>query len=173
MRYADDSTNKFTIISKAIIVFAGIIIGLLLTRIFFTTFKIKGNSMNPNFKNNETIIVLKHTSKNNNDLILLKSPVENNKYLLSRIVASEGDTIEIKNKVLLINGVKNNLTQKIISKDSKIFPIKYSFRDNLPKFMVKKGFVFVLNDNRDKSFDSRTYGAINIDLIVGKFFYKF
>jgi len=172
MHYVDDSKSKFTIISKFIMILAGVILGILITRIFFTTFTVKGTSMIPNFLDQEKVFILKHINPKKNDIVLIESPLEENKYLLKRVIALSGDTVEIKNKIILINNIKHQNSFKIINSNSKFLPIKYSFKDNLPKLTIKQNYIFVLNDNRNNSFDSRTFGAIEEDKIIGKVLFK-
>jgi len=72
--------------------------------------------------------------------------------LIKRVVAVEGDTVQVKNGYLYRND------EKVIDKFDKM---KDSGLASLP-ITVKKGEVFVLGDNRNNSYDSRKIGAIKI-----------
>ena len=78
--------------------------------------------------------------------------------LIKRVVAVGGDTVEIKEGVLLINDVA--------------IPEPYLFEpDAMPDFgpeMVPVGSVFVMGDNRRISFDSRRFGPISNENLIGE-----
>ena len=59
------------------------------------------------------------------------------------------------------------------SSDSRIFPEDFNHRDNMPLIKINKGEIFVVGDNYDYSFDSRDFGAISEELIIGRMIYKF
>ncbi len=103
------------------------------------------------------------------DVIVFRYPADKSKDFIKRVIAVEGDTIEIKNKVIYINGNKiNDKWGHYIDKN--IMPVYISPKDNLGPVTVPKGSYFVMGDNRDRSLDSRFWGFVKKEDLVGKAF---
>ncbi len=173
MRIDQDETFGLPKYAKLIITFAGIIIGFILTRIFlFMPFIIQDDSMKPNFKKGDYVLILKLLSPKVGDALLIKSPLEQDKTIFKRLIASGGEEVEIKEKKIFINNTEF-IPKDINYSDTRIFPKKFSNRDNMNRIKLKKEEIFVIGDNFDSSFDSREYGPIHKKLIIGKMIYKF
>jgi len=174
MNYSDEHLSKpFTIIIKIILVVATLFIGFFLARMVIIPFKISDDSMKPLLKAGDTVLILKHTKLKKGDIVLFDSPIEPGRVLLKRIIAGDMDTVEIRNKVVYINDLKFTFPWKVIHSDPRIFPLTFSNRDNLPAIRLKHGWYFLIGDNIDNSFDSRNFGIINKDKIIGKMVKKF
>ena len=90
--------------------------------------------------------------------------------LIKRVIAVPGDTIEIKNCIVIINSkptVEPYLDKDVLEITD---PVNRCRVANMPvqKVPVKK--IFVMGDNRSDSFDSRSFGPISESLIVGRAF---
>ena len=116
--------------------------------------------MNPSIKEN-SLIVFKRVSSSSklarNDLIIFQSPLKRNFMLLKRIIACPGDKIEITSKGSI--GVNEHVT--INEKKSQIDWLEHEWQLNDEEFIV-------LGDNRNESQDSRFFGPIKFDNIIGK-----
>ena len=101
------------------------------------------------------------------DIIVFQFPRDPSKDLIKRCIATGGQTVEIKNKQVYVDGVKLNepYAQHI---DPTIRPAGYDFRDNFGPFTVPKGEMFMMGDNRDNSNDSRYWGTLKMDLVKGR-----
>mmetsp|Transcript_10751 Transcript_10751/g.27160 ORF Transcript_10751/g.27160 Transcript_10751/m.27160 type:complete len:170 (-) Transcript_10751:356-865(-) len=92
----------------------------------------------------------------------LSGKAPDNDALIKRIVAIAGDTVEVRNRAVYVNGEKQN--EPFIAEDP-----DYS----MPKYLVPKGCVFVLGDNRNHSFDSHYWGPVPEENIIGKAVVKY
>jgi signal peptidase I len=99
------------------------------------------------------------------DIVVFISPIDPSTDLIKRVIAVPGDTVEIRNKQLYVNGEKLPDAHAFFS-DTSIMPT--SHRDNMPPTKVPEGKFFVMGDNRDRSYDSRFWGFANISDIKGK-----
>lgn len=99
------------------------------------------------------------------DVVVLTPPISNGKKdFIKRVIALEGETVEVKNKKVFINGRILSEPYKFCSESD----IQSGDRDNLAPFIVPDGNLFVMGDNRDKSYDSRMFGPVPIENIRGK-----
>jgi signal peptidase I len=102
------------------------------------------------------------------DLILFSHPLKPKEKLVSRVVALEGQTVQISGKTVYINGQPTRDFPGVQHSDYRILPSDYSNRDYMALQQVPPGHVFVLGDNRDNSQDSRNFGFVPNGSIEGK-----
>jgi signal peptidase I len=124
------------------------------------------------------------------DIVVFFSPYDG-KRLVKRVVGLPGDTIELRNDLLVLNGeplqykpIAEELLRDVTPRDRAdhlfaaeelpgqshvvaAFPSVPARRDFGPT-KVPKGHYFMMGDNRDDSFDSRYYGAVERSRIVGR-----
>jgi signal peptidase I len=104
------------------------------------------------------------------DIIVFRFPEDEEKDFIKRIVGAPGDTVQIKNKTVLVNGAPledKTFTQRI---DPGIIDGTINPRDNFGPVTVPEGAYFVMGDNRDQSLDSRFWGYVREEKIRGKAF---
>ncbi|KAJ0260028.1 Thylakoidal processing peptidase 1 [Hirschfeldia incana] len=94
--------------------------------------------------------------------ILVEHGYNSNEVYIKRIVASEGDWVEVRDGKLLVN-------DSVQEEDFVLEPMSYGME---PMF-VPKGYVFVLGDNRNKSFDSHNWGPLPIENILGRSVFRY
>ncbi len=104
------------------------------------------------------------------DVIVFRYPEDEEKDFIKRIVGLPGDAIEVRNKVVYINGRSSDdraYTQRVDpgTIDGSINP-----RDNFGPVTVPEESYFVMGDNRDQSLDSRFWGYVRAEKIRGKAF---
>ncbi|MBI9081709.1 MAG: signal peptidase I [Pseudodesulfovibrio sp.] len=97
------------------------------------------------------------------DIIVFKFPEDEKKDFIKRVIGLPGETIELRDKVVYINGTAIDEPYTIHSKYT-TKPI----RDNYGPFTVPDGQFFVMGDNREGSYDSRWWGPVKREKIVGK-----
>ena len=103
------------------------------------------------------------------DVIVFVYPEDRTKDFIKRVVGVGGDTVEIKNKVVYING-KPTENPHAHFYSNVILPGDVTPRDNMPPVKVPKGYLFVMGDNRDYSHDSRFWGFVPVEDVKGEAF---
>lgn len=157
---------------KIVMLSAGLLLGLIISRLFFFIMTVNTESMNPNMKNGERILVSRFASINKGDIVAVESPAEEGKVILSRVIASEFETVEIRNRIVYINDTVANFRWNTVKEESPVYPMKFTYRDNMPPVKLGRGEYFLLGDNFNSSYDSRTFGAVAGRLIEGRIIYK-
>ena len=99
------------------------------------------------------------------DLIIIESPEDPSKDLIKRCVAVEGQTVHVRHKVVYVDGRPMADPSGVKYEDRRELPWWSSGRDNYGPFRVPPGHIFVMGDNRDRSYDSRFFGPIPKDKI--------
>jgi signal peptidase I len=102
------------------------------------------------------------------DVLVFQYPLNPNKDYIKRCVAIEGQVVEMRDKILYIDGEEETPIPTMTYCDPKILPASLSNRDNFGPLRVPPGQVFVLGDNRDNSRDSRVWGFLDKELIKGR-----
>jgi len=103
------------------------------------------------------------------DIIVFEYPVDPSKDFIKRVIGVGGDTIQIVNKRVLVNGQAMEEPYARFT-DQVILPANVQTRDNLGPLIVPPGKLFVMGDNRDESYDSRFWGFVDQSKVKGKAF---
>ncbi|MGE5664546.1 MAG: signal peptidase I, partial [Deltaproteobacteria bacterium] len=110
--------------------------------------------------------VLDFRTPHRGDIIVFEFPEDPKKDFIKRVVGIPGDTVEIRRKKLFVNGVPVEESYvRYADGPADGFP---PARDNAPALTVPPGKLFVMGDNRDRSYDSRFWGFVDMDKVVGK-----
>jgi len=101
------------------------------------------------------------------DIIVFKFPENPKKDFIKRVIATEGDVVEERNKLIYLNGkaVAEPYAQHV---DSLLRSGMNDPRDNFGPVTVPKDKLFVMGDNRDQSYDSRYWGFVDLKAVLGK-----
>jgi signal peptidase I len=111
--------------------------------------------------------VLAFSSPRRGDIIVFVFPEDPSKDFIKRVIAVPGDTVEIREKVVILNGEPlHERFTRFADRDAMNGFVRS--RDNMPPVTVPEGKYFVMGDNRDRSYDSRFWGFVDEDAIVGK-----
>jgi len=141
-------------------VLPAILIALFINLFLAQATVVRGQSMEPNLYNNQRVVVEKITYRffhgpRRGDVVILQQP-ERDELLIKRVVGLPGETIEIKDGQVLI--------------DSHPLKEPWGVREggmDYPPTYVPPLHLFVLGDNRGRSEDSRSFGPVPVDNIVG------
>jgi signal peptidase I len=151
----------------------GIAIALLVEAFLIQAFWIPSPSMEPTLDVGDRVLVNKLSYKfhdvNRGDVVVFERPPgastgQNGeiKDLIKRVVAVGGDTVEAKEGNVYVNG--EQIDEDYLEPGTPT--------DNLPLTTIPEGQVFVMGDNRTNSEDSRIFGPIDEDAIVGRAFIR-
>jgi signal peptidase I len=165
-----------------------LILALILRTFVIQAYKIPSGSMIPTLLIGDHILVNKFiygisipfTDKkflifrnpNRGDVIVFKYPEDESRDFIKRVIGKEGDTIEVRDKVLYVNGMMQSekyaqYTERELM-DKLLGP-----RDEFGPITVPKGKLFVMGDNRDHSLDSRFWGFVDLNLVRGEAIIKY
>ncbi len=154
------------------VIVLAILIAFILRTFVVQAYKIPSSSMEDSLLGGDFILVNKiyyhFKEPKPGEVVVFKYPLNPSKDMVKRVVATEGQTVEIINKIVYVDGkmVPDHLLAKHI--DPRILPVDYSTRDNFGPAQVPAGHLFVLGDNRDDSQDSRDWGFLDMSYIKGK-----
>jgi len=172
-----------------------VIIVVLFIRTFLVqAYNIPSGSMKPTLLVGDFILVNKLVYKlsepQRGDIVVFKWPVNPQIDFIKRIIGMPGDTIEVKGEKVFINGkevplrfiskIQEDGTDKLIYEEilpngvrHKIALYEYPFIPRKDAYYAKipEGYYFVMGDNRDNSEDSRYWGLLPRENIVGKAFF--
>ena len=165
------------------------IIALFVTTYVVHPMSVPTPSMEPTILVGDRILVDKFTIRNGyipglpllpsytvqrQDIVVCKAPREPEILLVKRVVGIPGDTLEIRDKTIYINAQPLDEPYKQHS-DSTIYPAGNSNpfygsmqRDNFKAITIPPDSYFVMGDNRDDSLDSRFWGFLPKDHLVGR-----
>ncbi|MBT5874652.1 MAG: signal peptidase I [Candidatus Latescibacteria bacterium] len=104
------------------------------------------------------------------DVIVFQYPEDPTKDYIKRCVAVAGETVEIRDKVVFVNGEIRPMPPEGKHISSGVYTRAQSPRDNWGPETVPPGHLFMMGDNRDNSTDSRFWGMLDTRLIRGQAF---
>ncbi|HPQ45313.1 MAG TPA: signal peptidase I [Syntrophales bacterium] len=180
------SKNRKSVVreyAEAIII--AILIALFIRTFIVQAFKIPSGSMKPTLLIGDHLLVNKFSygikvpffrktlvsinDPQRGDIVVFIYPLDRTKDFIKRVVGIAGDTIEIRDKKIYLNGLPYNDGHGVYV-DSILFPASVQPRDNFGPITVPAGHLFVMGDNRDQSYDSRYWGFVDLKDVLGKAF---
>ena len=139
-----------------------LVLALIIRTFFFQFFYIPSRSMEPTLLINDRIVVTKFTywfnEPQRGEVVVFKYPLDPKKLYVKRLIALPGENIKFENGKLYIN---DNLIEE------PYLPIGIEFDDYGPT-EVPLGKYFMVGDNRNNSSDSRFWGFVDENQLIGK-----
>ena len=131
---------------------------------FIRIIDVSGTSMNPTLNNGDKMLVsnVLYKPKAGDIVVFKKDSYDPNKALVKRVIATEGQVINInfETGAVFVDGVE--------LKEDYIRDLTYNKLDFIGPQTVPEGCVFVMGDHRNNSTDSRRFGEISVESILGK-----
>ncbi len=159
-----------SIVEWVAVIVGALIIALVIKTFLFQAFYIPSESMLPTLEKGDRVLVNKLSydlhDVNRGDVVVFERPPNQPeteiKDLIKRVIGLPGDVIEARDGTVFIDD--KPLDEPYLAADV--------VTENLPKQTIPEDHVFVMGDNRGASQDSRVFGAIEEDLIVGRAFVR-
>lgn len=114
-----------------------------------------------------TLVAIKRPARR--DIVVFEYPVNPEQDFIKRVIGVEGDTVEMVDKKLFVNG-EPFVVDGAVYRDPNIIPGGIKPRDNFGPLTVPKDSLFVMGDNRDNSYDSRFWKFVKLSSVKGKAF---
>lgn len=135
--------------------------------------QVKGVSMDPTFESGDYIFTSKVTYKfrepQRGDIIVFKSPKNPDIEYIKRIIGLPGDTVVVTDGEVYVNDTL--IQEDYIAAKTVLWENGFTV-NNIP-FTVPEGTLFVMGDNRPRSSDSREFGPIDFNSVIGQVFYRY
>lgn len=160
---SDNWAKKFGLlvfeVIKVVLISLAIIVPI---RLFLVQpFYVEGASMEPNFYDKEYLIIneisYRFDSPQRGEVVIFKSPADDRVYYIKRVIALPGEAVEVRSGHIYINN--QELKESYIGKFS---------NDNQAPVTLGDNQYYLLGDNRTNSHDSRKFGPIDRDRLIGK-----
>jgi signal peptidase I len=155
-------------ISKIVII--ALLIVIPIRYFIFQPFFVRGQSMEPNFENSDYLIIdeisYRFSNPQRGEVVVFKYPQNPSQRYIKRIIGLPGETIEIEDSKVII--YKDN--QAEILDESSYLSVSETPGDI--RVSLGESEYFVLGDNRAVSSDSRKWGPLPMENIVGKVFLR-
>ncbi len=121
-------------------------------------------------------MLLPNRAARRGDVVVFKYPDDPSRDFIKRCLGLAGDSVEIVDKSLLINGEPVDESAYVHFEDERTYPRhpllaeRYRLRDNFGPYTVPEGHLFCMGDNRDNSHDSRFWGPVPTSYVKGRAF---
>ena len=138
---------------------------MVLTSFFFRNSIVDGDSMNGTLRDGEHLIITDvfYTPERGDIIVFEDFTIDTTEPLVKRVIAVEGDMIRVTGGNVYVN--EELITEPYVS--------SLETRKDVPLMTVPEGEVFVMGDNRGDSHDSRDFGTVSVDSILGKVILRF
>jgi len=164
-----------------------VVLALCIRTLVVQAFKIPSGSMEPTLLIGDHILVnkfiygvsvplvdkklMRFSTPRRGDVIVFIYPIDPDKDFIKRVIAIGGDEVQIRDKKIYINGSMIEDPHGVYSEPYVLSDrIRGGSRDNYGPVTVPQDSLFVMGDNRDKSYDSRFWGFVNVNKVKGKAF---
>jgi signal peptidase I len=146
----------------------------------FQPFIVSGSSMEPNYSDGQYLIIdeisYRTRDPKRGEVVVLKFPNDRSQYFIKRVIGLPGEKIQIDNgRVVIYNdehpdGVE--LSESYLPNQGLSFPHNTSLVGGKKTITLKEDEYFMMGDNRLASSDSRDWGPLNRNDMVGKVFLR-
>jgi signal peptidase I len=162
-----DFEKRYRLVREVIETIVLTVLMFLVIRFAVQNFNIEGHSMEPSLHDQELILVDKWTylfhPPSRGDVVVFAAPPQPSQDYIKRVIGIPGDVITIRNTTVTVDGV----TLKETYVDPRNLGPTYEDK-SIVNMVVPPNDYFVLGDNRANSSDSRVWGFVPKDNIIGR-----
>ncbi|MFL2099915.1 signal peptidase I [Desemzia sp. FAM 23989] len=157
--------------STLLYIVVALVIFMLVRHFLFAAVSVEGDSMVPTLHDNDRLILNKVADINRFDIVVFDAPDDPGKQYIKRVIGVPGDTIEVRDDVLFVNG--EEVPEEYLAAEYFTLDESDNFTDDFNLSIltgiekVPEGQYFLLGDNRINSKDSRYFGFVEESAIVG------
>jgi signal peptidase I len=165
-----------TVLEWAILLGGALVVALLIKTFLFQAFYIPSESMLPTLEKNDRVLVNKLSYRlhdvNRGDIVVFETPEEEQgaEDLVKRVIGLPGETVSCADGGILIDG--RPLDEPYLEDATTTTCDRDPTTGKPEEYDVPADAVFVMGDNRSFSKDSRSFGPIDEDAIVGRVFVR-
>jgi signal peptidase I len=137
----------------------GLVVALVVRATLFQAFSIPSASMSPTLQPGDHILVtprLTARTPERGEVVVFRNPAAGRGYFVKRVVAIPGDYLEIRDGRVLLNSER--LDEQYVNGERS---------EGQVAEIIPEGYVFVMGDHRSDSIDSRSWGMLGTERIVG------
>jgi len=162
-----DFEKRYRLVREIIETIVLTLLMFLIIRFAIQNFNVEGSSMEPNLHDKELILVDKWTymfrAPERGDVIVFIAPPHPDMDYVKRVVGLPGDVVTVRDTTIIVDGVM--LSEPYVRPANQGNPFAYK---NITNQVVPPNSYFVLGDNRNVSSDSRDWGFVPRQNIVGR-----
>lgn len=140
----------------------------------FRPYQVNGHSMDPTFANGEYVLTnlvsLRFEDLKRGDIIVFHAPPDKEKDYIKRIIGLPGDRVKVTDGKVALNG---HLLDQLSFLEPTVRTNGGSFLGEGDEVVVPEGQYFTMGDNREFSSDSREWGFVTKQEIIGKSFFVY
>lgn len=151
------------------------IIAILCRTFIFSPTTVHGESMEPTFQDQDRLIISKIAEIDRFDMIVFDAP-DSDEHYVKRVIGLPGDSVEMKDDILYINGKAMNEPYLEENKETALLDKltgDFTLEEITGEVKVPERTFFVMGDNRLYSKDSRYFGFISEESILGEVKFRF
>ncbi len=140
-----------------------IVVAVFIIVFLYQPVRVEGTSMLPNLEDEDRLIVSKLAFRvgdiHRGDVVVFEYPRDHSKSYIKRVIGLPGDRVAIDHGRVIVNG--RTLVEPYV-------PGRFADDTSQPEMAIPPGEFFVMGDHRNISFDSRSFGPVDRELIYGK-----
>jgi len=185
MRLSNVGKNKSVVREYVEAIVIAVLLALFVRTFVVQAFKIPSGSMLPTLQIGDHLLVNKfsygvklpvtgtvlfsRSGPARGDVVVFRFPRDRSLDYIKRVIGIGGDTIEVRDKQVFVNGEKVADPHAHFT-SHEIMSAAGGPKDNFGPVTVPEGKIFVMGDNRDNSYDSRFWGFVDLRDVLGKAF---
>jgi signal peptidase I len=162
------------------VILIALVIILPIRYFIFQPFIVSGSSMEPNYSNGQYLIIdeisYRFTEPARGDVIVIRYPKDPKQFFIKRIIGLPGERVQVDNgRVTIINDANPEgvtLSESYLPSQGLTFPHNTAIVGGKKSITLKADEYFMMGDNRLASSDSRDWGVLDRDEIIGKVFVR-